>query len=263
MNRKLLFFDIDGTLIDSFHKEFDIPASVLQRLRKIQEQGHYIFIASGRPKALLHSAIFKGNFDGYILVNGAHVEFQGKNIYQECMDYNLIKETIQILKTYECDYILETANNIYCNSNNQELIDFFSEFEDTRVFVRDFDTNQVLKETLKLETVITEAQKNQLISKIQNKLSYDQHGTDAAFELYSSSINKSVGIQKILDYLGAKKEDTYAFGDGVNDLDMCKFCGTGVAMGNAVPELKEIADIVCDSIDNDGLAKILDELFFS
>ena len=92
-------------------------------------------------------------------------------------------------------------------------------------------------------------------------VNYDEHGSENAFELYSPTISKAVGIQKVLEYYNLTKDDTYAFGDGINDLEMIQYCHVGVAMGNAVKELKDVADLICRRIDEDGLARILKILF--
>ena len=82
-----------------------------------------------------------------------------------------------------------------------------------------------------------------------------------AFEFYSPTISKATGIQKVLDYYHLDQDDTYAFGDGENDLEMIDFCRVGVAMGNACDVLKEKANIVCKSIVDDGLEDVLKILF--
>ena len=92
-------------------------------------------------------------------------------------------------------------------------------------------------------------------------INFDEHGSDNAFEFYSPTISKATGIQKVLDYYHLDQDDTYAFGDGENDLEMIEFCRVGVAMGNACDVLKEKANIVCKSIVDDGLEDILKILF--
>ena len=75
------------------------------------------------------------------------------------------------------------------------------------------------------------------------------------------NISKATGIQKILDYYHLNQDDTYAFGDGENDLEMIEFCRVGVAMGNACDLLKAKANIICKSVVDDGLEDILKILF--
>ena len=71
---------------------------------------------------------------------------------------------------------------------------------------------------------------------------------DYASDMLPKGSSKAVGVQKVLEKLGIQKENSYAFGDGTNDFEMIDFVGTGIAMGNAVPELKAIADYVTTSV---------------
>lgn len=264
-DKKILFFDIDGTLINSYKGQHDIPDTVLAELKRLQGMGHRLFVSSGRPKAMIDQRILAGNFDGYILANGGYVEVQGQSIYEELMDYELAKKTADMLETLGCDYLLETALHIYNDRKYHELYDFFAHSGQNKTFIRDFDRDEILKQTIKIEANVLDEDRQKVEDFIKNDfgyvIAYDEHGTDNAFELYSPTIKKSKGIQKVLDHYQVDVKDSYAFGDGINDLDMIVYCGVGVAMGNAVKELKEVADIVCESIDDDGLTKILKQLF--
>ena len=86
---KVLFFDIDGTLIDSAHFHFDIPEAVMKELARVQAQGHKLFISSGRPAPLITPEIKAFPFDGYVLNNGGCVFADGKSIYEERMGKEL------------------------------------------------------------------------------------------------------------------------------------------------------------------------------
>ena len=262
---KVLFFDIDGTLIDSFRGIKEIPQGVLRELRRLQKLGHKVFVSSGRPRAMLDDYLLNIGFDGYILANGGYVELDGQSLFENRMDYELSLQTVTMLEKLHCDYMIETAHHVYIDKSFHELYDFFAKSGHGDMFVRDFQRDDVLKRSIKIEANVLDKDKERVISYIQNHfgyvINYDQHGTDNAFELYSPTISKAVGIQKVLEYYGLSQEDCYGFGDGVNDMEMIAYCGTGVAMGNAVQELKDIADIVCDSIENNGLEKILKELF--
>lgn len=77
MQSKILFFDVDGTLLDTARGIPDIPQGALYQLKRIQEQGHKIFISSGRPKAMINQYLLNVGFDGYILANGGYVEIDG------------------------------------------------------------------------------------------------------------------------------------------------------------------------------------------
>ena len=84
--------------------------------------------------------------------------------------------------------------------------------------------------------------------------------TDDSGEISSKGINKALGIQKYIEHVGVARKDTIAFGDGPNDFDMIKYAGIGVAMGNAIEDLKKHADHVTTGIDEDGIEHALKEL---
>lgn len=262
---KALFFDIDGTLIDNAKGISQIPDGVKRELQRIQKNGHKIFIASGRPKAMLDEMILEAGFDGYVLANGGYVEVNGQSLYENRMDDQLAKQTILLLDDLGCEYMIETAHHIYLKPSFHELYEFFSKFHQEHIFIRDFQLDEVLKKAIKIEINVLNKDKEKVEQAVQNHfgyvIAYDQHGTDNAFEIYSPTLSKVTGIQKVLDDYQIDKKDSYGFGDGTNDIDMIQYCATGVAMGNAVTALKEAADIVTDHIENNGLENILKKLF--
>lgn len=265
MKSKILFFDVDGTLIDSSQGIHEIPAGVINKLRRIQKLGHKIFISSGRPKAMMNQHFLSIGFDGFVLANGGYVEIDGTSIFEDRMDYDLCVKTIHMLEELECDYMIETADSIYIDEKFQELYQFFRAKGMAEMFQHDFDKYEVLKKTIKIEANVKDVDKARIEQYIQDKfgcvIHHDEHGSENAFEFFSPTISKAVGIQKVLDYYQMDCQDTYAFGDGINDLEMFDYCEVGVAMGNAVELLKQKADLVCRSITDQGLERILKILF--
>ena len=79
-------------------------------------------------------------------------------------------------------------------------------------------------------------------------------------ELISKDYDKGRGVKAVADYLGISIEDTYGFGDSMNDLEMIEMVGTSVCMENGAQALKDISDIVCPAVNDDGLAKAFDQL---
>ena len=158
--------------------------------------------------------------------------------------------------------MIETAKHVYIDNQNNDLYDFFDKVGFASQFKTEFDKYDVIQRTLKIEANVTDENREKVIDYIKNDfgyvVNYDEHGSENAFELYSPTISKAVGIQKVLEYYNLTKDDTYAFGDGINDLEMIQYCHVGVAMGNAVKELKDVADLICRRIDEDGLARNVD-----
>lgn len=261
----VMFFDIDGTLMERSRGVDHIPTGVLQQLQKLRSQGHKIFVSSGRTKAMLNKEILNIDFDGLILANGGYVEIDGQSVFEDRMDYELCQKTVNMLEELHCEYMLETAHSLYIKPQYQQLYQFFAQYQMADMFCRHFQCDDVLKRTIKIEANVLDKDKKRIHDFIQNRfgcvIHHDEHGSENAFEFFSPTISKAIGIQKVLKYYHIPQERTYAFGDGVNDIEMIEYCKVGVAMGNAVTSLKEKADLICRPIEENGLERILQILF--
>jgi hypothetical protein len=259
--KKALFFDIDGTLLDIGSGIEKIPNGVIKQIRRLQDKGYYLFVASGRPKAFISETLLDAGFDGYILCNGAHVEFKGKMILKKPLQFDKIKNLIHIFEQNDSEYILECDDYCYLDSKYKDLDAFYK----TAVINEDkisysFNKEENILKTLKLEVLINK-NREEILKLVKEDFSYDDHGTNGILEIFSKDISKANGISKVLEYLNIDRENSYAFGDGLNDIEMIEYVGCGIAMGNAVDKLKEKADLVCGRIEDNGLEKILIQLF--
>lgn len=260
--KKVLFFDIDGTLIDVGNGITDIPEGAKRQMRKLQKQGHLLFIATGRPYAFISEVINDFGFDGMVLSNGAHVELNGKTIYQQPTDVDITLDLLKHLDENHFEYVIETARKSYLKPEFKVLDDFFHYCRVNQDYIiRDFKVEDVIDQCLKLELNVPDDRLDEVEQIIKDKFKYDRNGNVNAFEVYSKVISKATGIKKVLEYLNLDISDSYGFGDGLNDLEMIQTVGTGVAMGNGADKLKEVSDLVCDSVLNNGLEKVLIELF--
>ena len=93
MVKKVLFFDIDGTLLNS---ELKIPEGVKKELKRLKDAGHYLFVASGRPLAFISNQVIEAGFDGFVLCNGAHVELNHKIIFENRIPYEKVVGLMKI-----------------------------------------------------------------------------------------------------------------------------------------------------------------------
>lgn len=263
---KTLFFDIDGTLVDSYRGIHTIPEGVKQQLRRIQSLGHKIFLCSGRPRSMLSDEMLNAGFDGYVLFNGGYVEVEGQSIFENRMDKAVLVKLCDLFDELKVEYMLETSNSIYLRKDFVGLYHFFSRMvQPQKTFTLDFDRDEVLNRTIKVECNNTNRDVKLIEDCIKEHFGYeitgDQHGAENSFEIFPTTVSKASGIQAVLDYYQASKMDTYAFGDGLNDMEMFDFCQTTIAMGNGVQALKDKATMVCLPVNEDGLELILKELF--
>lgn len=260
--QKILFFDLDGTLLTYLDGESYVSEGVVKQLKRLKDKGYLLFVASGRPFAFISKVVSDINFDGYILCNGAHVEINDKIIYKQALDTQKVKKLINELEIHNSQYVIETSKYSYLKPEFEKLYDFYMQCNINKAYLaRDYNIEDVYSDILKIEINAKEENVAYLQSIISDNFNYDSHGTENSFEIYDKKVTKATGVKKVLDYYNLPIEASYAFGDGTNDLEMIQIVGTGVAMGNGVDELKEVADIVCESTYDDGLSKILEELF--
>ena len=254
--KKAIFFDIDGTLIEAKDGIKEIRPNVQSAIRSLQENGHYVFIATGRPYAFLSQAILNFGFDGFILANGAHVVVKDELLHSEPLDKEFVKEFTSKLEAMNVQYILEGEKQSYLKETHKE----FYEFYDRVGILNDlFESNYSLDEVdiHKIEMLcMTDEIYQACLELLAGHDEYD-HVSSIDFgvcELYSKKNTKATGIIKALQHLNIPIENSYAFGDGKNDIEMLSTVGCGIAMGNASDEVKKYAHQVTETVHNDGAA---------
>lgn len=254
--KKAVFFDIDGTLINSHNGKQDISDRVKMALRNVQRKGHYIFIAMGRPYAFLNETIREFGFDGYILANGAHVRINRKNIHYKPLDKSFLKALATILDKRGIEYVLEDELNAYAFGHYEKMWPFYQNYGIFKEqFVLDYNLEQT--NTFKVEVLCeTQEDLNDCIEFLKNHEAYTYcHSLHPMrLEIYLKERDKAAGILEALSYLNIPIEQTYAFGDGTNDIEMLETIGCGIAMGNASDEVKKYANVITGTITNDWVS---------
>ena len=244
---KAAFFDIDGTLFS--HTMHKIPDSARKAMHLLREKGVKVFLATGRGIRTLKGVSWGDLvFDGYITLNGQicldaeeHILFEAP-IKGEDAAY-----LIDAFQTKKMPLALVEKDRTYLNFVNETVrlaqesvaIPMLPIEEYTGAPIYQIIGYLTRKETEKLEPLIPNC-------KITR---WYEDGID----IISKDGGKANGIQKILEVYGFTKEEAIAFGDSDNDLEMLEFAGIGVAMGNAVESVKEVADYVTSHIDEDGI----------
>lgn len=262
---KYIFFDIYGTLLS--HTE-GISPKTIEALRLLKENGHKIFICTGRSYAEIPKIIYQFDFDGLIAAAGGYVRVNDEIIYNKIMPEHLVDNIIYKLNEVDIPYVLEGIDEVYSH--------------DDALYVNDQRAKEMLK--IKNKTGYEHAaydyriDRNKSVADYFNerkdisKMTFYGYGPSSykeieAFidkdfylikyekyaELVAKGVNKFTGIQKILEYFGADVKDTVAIGDSLNDLDMVKHANIGIAVGNASEELKKHADYITDDIHDDGI----------
>ncbi|KOF55746.1 MULTISPECIES: Cof-type HAD-IIB family hydrolase [Clostridium] len=251
---KAVFFDIDGTLIDCLNGMTDITPRVKKAIRELQVKGNYVFIATGRPYAFLNEALRNFGFDGFVLTNGAYVKVKDKCIYKESIKKELVKELVYNLEELNIEYILQGEIYSYIKDEYKRLHSFYDSYSIPKKYLEgNYNLEKV--DIYKIELLCNDKKGVDYCLSLENRNFDYIHNVDAgSFELYLKTNSKASGVLKVLDFLDIPLENSYAFGDGKNDIEMLSTVGCGIAMGNANDYVKGYAKKVTDTVQNDGVA---------
>ncbi|MCR5229075.1 MAG: HAD family hydrolase [Solobacterium sp.] len=264
MKGKALFFDIDGTLVDYPHGIRSIPEGALEQMHRLRNEGNLLLIATGRPYAMMSEPVFSFPFDGFVSMMGGLVDIKGRTISEVRFGFENAKELIRQLEDIGCQLLFETARECYARPESDELLKFCGLFGFADVVCTDFDMDDVAERLLKIEIAgAPEEMSRKIRETVSGRFGYEivcSREFGDSFDIFPPGISKAAGIEKAISYLNIRQEDTFAFGDSANDIQMFRFCGTGIAMGNAVQELKDCADITAEPVWDRGLEKILKKL---
>lgn len=254
--RKAIFLDIDGTLLDCFNGITEITPQVEQEIRMLQAEGNVVFIATGRPYPFIDNNLLTFGFDGFILINGAQVRMKEQMLCGQPMEAKFVNQLIAKLEDKSVEYLLEDESHVYMKACHKTFYEFFERAGIAETcFKQEYDTDQL--NVYKIEILCpTEEILNECVTFIKQYPQYGYfHSIDKVhLEVYLKENTKAEGIRKALAHLNIPIENTYAFGDGKNDIEMLQTVGCGIAMGNASDEVKQYAKVVTDTVHNDGVA---------
>ena len=247
---KALFFDIDGTLV-SFETH-RIPSSTIEALEAAHAKGLKIFIATGRPKAIINnlSELQDRNLiDGYITMNGAYCFVGEEVIYKSAIPQEEVKAMAAFCEKKGVPCIFVEEHNISVCQPNEMVKKIFYDFLHVNVIPTVSFEEASNKEVIQMTPFITEEEEKEVLPSIP---------TYPAFaDVTAKGDTKQKGIDEIIRHFGIKLEETMSFGDGGNDISMLRHAAIGVAMGQAKEDVKAAADYVTAPIDEDGISKAM------
>lgn len=250
--KKAVFFDIDGTLWDM---HMQIPDSTVEAIRQLRENGHYAFICSGRSRSNIRSEhLLSIGFDGVVASCGTHIDFHKETVFQVLLPEEKLAHALAVLNKHNMPVVLEGPRYIYVDEKefleDPYVIYLRNELgDDVKGIGEDLSQIEINKMSAEI--------RNADVEKVREDLGEDFdmiiHKADGVVEINPSGFSKATGIQKVCELFGILRENTYAFGDSENDLDMLKYVAHGVAMGNGTANAKAAAEFVTTDINDDGI----------
>lgn len=271
MAEKLIFLDIDGTLTVAGTNE--PPESALRAIRAAQAKGNKVFLCTGRNYAML-SPLLKYGFDGMVAAAGGYLTVGDEVIYDKPMTREQTETALSTLHRHGVFCTIEAKDVTYGDEDLGEFLsgqsEGNSEIERWRKAlsgqlgihpISEYDGRPVYKVVI---MCLTGDQLDEAREKLEKDFNFCIQEVSAHHclngELINREFDKGRGIRRICDYLGVPIENTYGFGDSMNDLEMIETVGTSVCMANGAEALKKISDIVCPSVEEDGLAAAFEQL---
>ena len=262
MQPHLIVLDLDGTLLTD---EKVISVKTLHTLFKAKEQGHEVMIATGRPYRASEVYYHQMKLQTPIVnFNGAFIHHPNDHSFQPIhspIKLDIVKQVIDALKDYKFHNIIaEVMDDVYLHHQDEKLLEIFN-------FGKPQVTTGDIRQFLKTDpTSLLIHADEQEVAGIRQHLEdvhaevIDHRRWGAPFhviEIVRHGVSKAVGLAHVSKHLNIPQERIIAFGDEDNDFEMIKYAGTGVAMGNAITELKDIANEITGTNNEDGIAEFL------
>jgi Cof subfamily protein (haloacid dehalogenase superfamily) len=248
MNDKIVFFDIDGTLVNDEKK---IPESTKESISQLQKNGVHVAIATGRGPFMFEPIREELVVDSFVSFNGSYVVFKDEVIHKTPLPAEFITKIEKEADRAGHPLVYLDHQKATCNADDHEIIRncTFNLMPNYPLyqpgFYKDNEVYQVL-----------------LFCQEQHEKAYRESykGTfdfirwhEDALDILPTGGSKAKGIEAFIKQMNMKPENVFAFGDALNDIEMLNAAGTGIAMGNGMKEAKEAADFVTKSVDDDGI----------
>jgi len=251
MNPKLIAIDLDRTLL---HTDKTISAYSANILNKCRENRYKIVFATARPKRAVVDYMESIPVDAVILHNGAVVYIGDELVASYGIEPTLKDE---ILKSIYKDYpkitlSVEIDDVLYAN------FDVSTVWNNTEAIQSDF-TYLPNRPADKIIIGLTPTEGIEIFSRYLTDDLYIEMVDGKLGLIMNRKATKWEAIKTVAQHFSISTNEIIAFGDDFNDIFMLKGCGFGIAVTNAIDEVKAVADFICDSNDNDGVAKWLDE----
>ena len=269
MSKKVIFLDVDGTLVND---NGVVPESAKDAVRQARNNGHYVFLCTGRSKAEIYDEIMEIGFDGVIGAAGGYIEVNNEIILHKKVDREDVEHLVNYFDKNNIDFYLESNGGLFASKNCKKTLNklvFEGVDKDSKLYkelekgigqfiealiegedlIRD-DINKIsfLDSETSIETIRDEFKDKFNVIHCTVPMFGENSG-----ELSVPGVHKALAIEYLIEHLGLSKETTFAYGDGINDMEMLQYVNYGIAIGNANEALKEIACDITGTHDEDGI----------
>ncbi|MDS9472441.1 Cof-type HAD-IIB family hydrolase [Sporosarcina pasteurii] len=250
MTRKLIMFDIDGTILDH---ESKVPASTKEAIQLLKENGHEVAIATGRSPYFISELRALLEIDSFVCFNGQYVEIDNEVIYKNPTSKEYLKELFDFSSEKEHPLVYMSAEKMKSTVEMNHVME--GSFASINIDTSHIHVNSSYFNEIEIYQTLLFCQEHEEAAyrksmKDLNFIRWHQNSVD----VLPMGGSKAMGIERFMEHTGFSKENVYAFGDNFNDVEMLQFVGHGVAMGNAPEQVKQVARYVTKDVGDDGIA---------
>ena len=251
---KAAFFDIDGTLL-SFNTH-QVSEGTIRAFDTLHRHGVRTFISSGRPMVLI--PVMPVSFEGHITMNGGYVFVKDRILLSNPIPAADLDAWLDFAKQQNLCTMLFTADGMMLAQPNEIGARLRDQLEFTMPPVIDIDEMRSAK-AYQIIAIMPAALDSQVASLLPHCRLPRWHS--AFTDIVANGNSKACGMDAICRHFSIRQEETLAFGDGANDIEMLQWAGIGVAMGNAEQIVKDHADFVTTDVDHEGIEQAVNQLF--
>ncbi len=247
MSKKFFFFDIDGTLAVGTPGRQHIPESTKYALKKLEENGHFIAIATGRSYAMAYQYMQDLGFENMVSDGGNGITIHNQLIEIKPLDYDKCIALIDECKEKGYIWAFSPDNETRRLAPDDRFYEFTHDVYMDTVVKKDLDPREYERiYKVYVACFAPEEEKLEMLKELPWCRFHEEY-------LFVEPGDKSVGIKAMVDYFHGNYEDVVVFGDEKNDLSMFSSEWTSIAMGNAIDDLKKKADYITTNVDEDGI----------
>lgn len=258
MKKSALFFDIDGTIISDITGK--VPESALKALNMARENGHSIFVNTGRTICAVPALVKRIPFDGFLCGCGCHIIYKDETLMKGTIPTDRGYEYVDKMAEYNVEGLLEGTDDIYFS----ERISRFEEIESVRRYMasRGLGMETTMeKKNYEYDKILVCTDDKCDKEKFFEAISEDMIPIDrlnGVYECIQKDYSKATAIEYMRQHLGLEMDQIYVFGDSSNDMSMFEYADHTIAMGAHNPVLEPYTEYIADTVENDGLYKAME-----
>lgn len=252
MSRKIMFFDIDGTILTQDTHE--VPSSTIEAIKEARSKGHLTFINTGRTYFNIDKEIREIGFDGYVCGCGTYVNAGGSVITNVTLETDECHRIIDLLRKHKIDAVLEGLEDVYFDSYlyTDDMKQIKSNFKNIGYGIeKNWDSRDFVFDKL-FTKASPVADIDEFVKELGNQYDYIDRGNRFG-EIMPKGYSKASGIKRLLEFYDLSINDAFVFGDSSNDLAMFEYVPNSVAMGQSDDCIYAKAAFITKDIKEDGI----------